>query len=245
VAIDTPKEVPYSWYLGQNPEGAVKPTVYKVSWERRGTAWWPDRLTPLAVNGDGRVADAGARLPGQTTDVYLLDLWVPPAAKVERVRLELQLNVGEDWIVYPTELRIQAPLLPVGLTPGSALAPVDAPADASAREMLRAYLCGGGKREPAGLPSLRGIIRRNAGQDAGLARSLEKTCGQDGVVAGLLALLAPGAQLEAWCQAPVFPAGQGAEGYLRVRDYLYRVADRGCTAEPGAKVTITVTPLPK
>jgi hypothetical protein len=245
VAVETPKDVPYSLYLGQNPEGAVKPAVYKVGWERRGAAWWPDRLTPLGVNAEGRVADAGARLPGQTADVFLLDLWVPPAAKVERVRLEIQLNVGEDWIIYPTELRILAPVLPFGLAPGAALAAVEPAADTTARNMLQAYLCGGGKREPEGPPSLRSLIRRNAGQDAALARSLEKKCGKDGVSGGLLALLAPGTQLEAWCQAPVYPSGQGAEAYLRVRDYLYRLAERGCAAEPGTKVTITVTPLPK
>lgn len=242
VAVETPQGVPYSLYLGQNPEGAVKPTVYKVGWERLGTAWWPDRLTPLAVNAEGRVAEAGARLPGQTADVFLLDLWVPPAAKVERVRFEIQLNMGEEWVIYPTELRIREPVLPIALTPASALAAVEAPADASARHMLQAYLCGGGTRQPEGPPSLRSIIRRNAGQDAALAHWLEKKCGKDGAVGGLLALLAPGTPLPAWCRAPTFPAAQGAESYLSVRDYLYRLAERGCAAEPGDEIRVTVRP---
>ena len=245
VAVDVPQGVAYSLFLGQNPEGVVKPTVYQVGWERRGAARWPDRLTPLSVSAEGKVADLGPRLPGQTTSVYLLDLWVPGSAPVERVRFELQLGVGQEWVVYPMELRIQAPVLPVGLTPGSALAPIDAPADASAREMLRSYLCGGGKREPEGPPSIRGLIRRNARQDALLAHSLEATCGKDALTAGLVAVLAPGVQAASWCQTPAFPAGLGAEGYLPVRDYLYRLADRGCAVEPGAKVTVSVTPLPK
>ena len=245
VAVEAPKEDPVSLFLGQNPENVVKPTVYKVGWERQGASWWPERLTPLPVSGEGKVADAGPRLPGQTTMVYLLDLWVPAHAKVERVRFELQLGVGEEWIIYPMELRIQEPRVPVGLTPGSALAPLEAPADASAHELLRAYLCGGGKREPEGPPSLRGIVRRNARQDVALARSLEAKCGKEGVAAGLMALLAPGVQTAAWCQAPVFPGGQGGEGYLRVRDHLYRLAERGCAPESDAKITITVTPLEK
>jgi len=245
VAVDAPEDLPFSLFVGQNPENVLKSRVYKVSWTQRGGAWWPDRLTPLTISAEGAVADAGPRLPGQTIVAYLLDLWVPGNAPVERVRFELQLSVGVEWVIYPMEVRITAPVLPVGLTPGSALAPIDAPADASAREMLRGYLCGGGKREPEGPPSIRGLIRRNARQDALLARSLEAKCGKDGLTAGLLAVLAPGVSAAAWCQAPAFPAGHGAEGYLCLRDYLYRLADRGCALEPGTKVTITVTPLPK
>jgi len=245
VAVDVPKNLPFSLFVGQNPENVLQPTLYKVGWTARGAAWWPDRLTPLTISADGKVADAGPLLPRQTTVAYLLDLWVPGEAPVERIRFELQLNVDQEWVIYPMEVRIQAPVLPVSLTPGSALAPLDAAADASAYEMLRSYLCGGGKREPEGPPSIRGIIRRNARQDVALARSLEAKCGKEALIPGLLGVLAPGAQPASWCLAPAFPAGHGAEGYLRVRDHLYRLADRGCAVEPEAKVTIAVTPAPK
>lgn len=245
IAVTVPKDTPFYLFLGQNPENALKPAVYKVAWGQRGAAWWPDRLTPLGLSSEDMVADPGPLQPGQTAVVYLLDLWVPASTPVSRVRLEVQLNVGDEWIICPMEIRVTDPVSP-GLTePGAPLAPVTASAESTARETLRLYLCGGGKKEPEGPLTIRGLIRRNARQDAALARMLEARCGRDVLSAALLAAIAPQAQAGAWCQAPAFPSSQGAEWYLRVRDYLYRAADRGCKVDPATTSTVTVSPVPK
>jgi hypothetical protein len=240
LAVSVPGGAPFSLFFGQNPEGTLQITVYKEVYVKRGQAWIPDGLERLSIGKEGLVSDPGPRLPGQTTLLYWLDLWVPPATPVERIRLEAQVNVGDKWVVYPMEIRVEEPVLPAVVGPADTLAAVDAPADASARGPLRGYLCGTFKNEAPGPLTIRRLIRRNARQDLALARLLESKAGRNVLTAGLLRLLAPGAELKAWCEAPVFPQGQGAEWYLRVRDFLYRSASLPYPlSEPGVKVTIT------
>jgi hypothetical protein len=245
VAVTAPAGAGFYLFLGQNPDKSVKPAIYKVVYERRGTAWWPDRLEPLPVDEDGQVADPGALAAGQTARIYWLDLWVPAQTPVGRFRLEVQLNVGDEWVIYPLEMRALDPVLGAPALTASPLAPVDAPADATVREALRGYLCGAGKQDRDEGLTIRRLIRRNARQDVALARSLEAKCQRGVLTASLLKILAPGLEPEPWCQKPVFPAHQGAEWYLRVRDYLYRMADRDCVVDPAMKATITVRPLPQ
>lgn len=164
--------------------------------------------TPQAA-GDGVVS------------IYLLDLWVDGGARVERTRLELQLNAGDHWVIYPMELRIQAARVPAQVERLGAAAPVEAPSADSARSALEAYVCGrgGGGGEEAPPLTIRRMILRNARQDMALAKSL-KTGGAELLKATGAAAAGP----EAWCKAPSGPPGQGPEWYLRVRDLLYRKA---------------------
>jgi hypothetical protein len=237
VAVSVPEGVPYFLFLGQNPDGTLKPSIYRELYVRRGDAWIPDALKPLKISETGQVEDPVERRPGQSTIAYWLDLWVPAKTPAARMRLEAQLNVGEEWVVYPLEIRVLNPVLPALEGLMGPLAPVEASADASARESLRGSLCGAVKSEPEGPLTIRRLIRRNARQDMALARSMDAKCGKDVLMHGLLAFTAPGAELKAWCEAPAFPQGTGAEWYLRARDYLYRTTDRNC------EVTITITPL--
>lgn len=240
LAVSVAAGVPFSLLFGQNPEGTLQITVYKEVYAKRGAAWIPDGLERLSISKDGLVSDPGPRLPGQTTLLYWLDLWVPPATPVERVRLEAQLNVGDSWVIYAMEIRVEEPVLPAVVGPADTLGPVDAPADASARGPLRGYLCGTFKSEAQGPLTIRRLVRRNARQDMALARLIESKAGRNVLTAGLLRLLAPGAELKAWCEAPLFPQDQGAEWYLRVRDFLYRSASLPYPpSEPGVKVTVT------
>lgn len=246
VVVSQPSGVEYSLFLGQNPDRTAVPTVYKEVYTRVGAAWIPDGLEKLSVNGQGLVGKVARQVPGQATVSYWLDLWIPANAKFGRLRFEVQLNVGEDWTIYPMEVRVLDPVLaPAGERSGR-LAPIEASAASSAASVLSSYLCGSGQPEAEGALSIRRLIRRNARQDQALARWLEPKLGRHVLMAGLLGPLSPDTQLEAWCRAPVFPKELGAEWYLRIRDYLHRTADLIATgAKPTVKITVTpVKPQP-
>jgi len=97
IAVTARPGLSYFLFVQANPPNLVEPKLYKE---------FDDRLEPVPSPNFGVIPD------GQTTRVYLLDIWVPPDAEPgRRVRLELQLKVG-DWIVYPLELRIQKASVP-------------------------------------------------------------------------------------------------------------------------------------
>jgi hypothetical protein len=219
VAIALPSGEPYSLFVTQNPEDAVQVAAFRPIYEKRGTAWIPDELEPLKISATRQILNIVRQIPGQTVTVVWLDLWVPPNAPVRRTRFEVQLFAGEQWIIYPLELRIVAPTVPVAQGPLEPLAPVEAPAAASAAGPLRAYLCGATRGSEAGPLSVRGLIRRNARQDAALARSLRSAA-----LAGEILAAIGGPERARWCQAPGGAPQLGAEWYLRVRDTLYRAA---------------------
>ena len=84
------------------PRGALQGALRQD--QRRGG--FPTRLTEVGRLPDfGTMPDPDDGIEGQTTRVYLLELWVPPKADVARFRLEVQLKVA-DWIVRPMELRV-------------------------------------------------------------------------------------------------------------------------------------------
>jgi hypothetical protein len=221
--VTVPGSAPFWVFIGQNPERAVEVTAYRELYVHRGDTEVPDGLEQLAITDTGSIADPGPGSPGANRRVYWLDVRVRPDTPVGRFRLEVQLNVGDKWIIYPLEIRVLSPVLKGTAPPGGSLAAIEAPADATARGPLLAFLCGPGKNGPEGPLTIRRLIRRNARQDMALAHSLEPAVG---ISTGILKILGAAGDVERWCQAPVFPAGLGAEWYLRVRDYVYRSADR-------------------
>ncbi len=221
VAVTVPAGAQYTLFFGQNPEGALKLTVYKERHVRRGNAWVPDVLERALLPYESAAQLPGAGIPDQATTTFLLDLFVPPEARVGRMRLEAQLNVGERWVIYPLEVRIMPAVVPKYPRTAEALAPVEAPADQSAAAPWRAYLCGSGERGSGGELTVRKLIRRNAQQDVALARSLEARLGRD-AVAAQVARAAGASDARAWCEASPAPGPLGAEWYLRVRDFLLR-----------------------
>ena len=176
-------------------------------------------MEPLKLSEIRQLLNPVRQVPGQTVVVVWLDLWVAADAPVRRTRFELQLHAGGQWIVYPMELRIVAPVVPAAHGPLEALAPVEAPAARIAAGPLRAYVCGAVRGGEEGPLTVRGLIRRNARQDMALARSLGRATLPDEILEALGA-----ASREKWCQAPSGPPQLGAEWYLRVRDFLYRTA---------------------
>ncbi len=100
VLVKAPAGTSYFLFCQTNPPNLVESSLYKVA--------LPDKLDLVRSPNFGVIPD------GESSRAYLLDIWVPPDAEPgRRVRLELQLKVG-DWIVYPMELRVQKAAVPGG-----------------------------------------------------------------------------------------------------------------------------------
>jgi len=73
-------------HVGQNPENAVRVTMYRES----GRDLQP---VELPVNGEG-------------VQVFWMDLWAAGDAPVQRIKVEPELYVNGDWVTYPMEARV-------------------------------------------------------------------------------------------------------------------------------------------
>jgi hypothetical protein len=215
VAVSVPPEESYLLYVVPNPLNACLVSMYKEHFDKTAAGWIADRLEELHRLPDfGAMPDPDDRVEGQTTRVYLLDLWIPPDAPEGRFRIEVQLKMG-DWVVRPLEPRVVAARVPA-IPPGDArpLPPVEQGADAVALASLADYV--------AGLPimngeppvNVRGMIRRSVIQDMALAAALPKeAAGPAALEARVFDLLR--------ANLTFMPRVFGAEWYLRIRDFLY------------------------
>ena len=177
VVVSAAKGTAFRLYIGQNPEDAVRVTLYREA---------GDRLDPvdLPYEGDG-------------TQVFWMDLWTGGEAPVRRIKIEPQLNINEDWAVYPMEGRVVDATVPAGRWPQG---------DAAPAAVMKSFLCGTKINSQRGeVVSVSGLRFRNAQQDLALARRAS----QDEL-----------RRLIGGCDAP---APSDPEWYLRVRDYLFRM----------------------
>jgi hypothetical protein len=176
VVIQVPKGAPFTLHVGQNPADAVNVALYRESGEHL------ERV----------------ELPYQSasTQVLWMDLWVDREAPVRRIKVEPQLFIDGDWVVYPMEARVVAATVPEGDPNGAPLT------------WMQQRFCGlivdvgPSRRGPALLTAAR-FRARNAQQDVLLAsrvadEDLNKLMGS--------------------CKIPADP-----EWYLRIRDYLWRL----------------------
>ncbi len=223
VAVTVPEGTPYWLFAAQNPEDTLRLTLYRERFVRRGEEWIPDQLVRVETPFDSRTIPSEERIRGQTTTAFWLDAWVPAQAPVGRIRLEVQLNVGDHWVIAPMEVRIRPARIPGHAESEARLPLVEASADRSALQPLRAYLCGAAESGATEAMTVRSLVRRNAWQDVALARALEATLGAEAVRQGILGAIGA-SDLGAWCRAPGGPPELGAEWYLRVRDFLLRAA---------------------
>jgi hypothetical protein len=223
IAVTVPPGAAFSLYVGQNPEGYLGVGVYKEVYLKRGAEWIPDGLEPVKLPYTGRLPDADRPILEQNTVTFLMDLWVPPDAEVRRTKVEPEVWVDGQWLVYPMEVRIVAATVPEHKQSGVPLPSVEQPSDSAARAALRSYLCGAPPGDYAPRGSLRWILLRDALQDMALARSLESPPGAR-LLPELWKLAGAGGGGR-WCQAPVFPEDLGPEWYLRLRDALYRMVE--------------------
>jgi hypothetical protein len=177
IVIQTPAEDKWWLFVGQNPDQAFKVTAYKES----ATGLEPIELPYLS----------------EGTKVFWLDVWTAAEAPVRRVKLEPELYLHDDWVIYPMEARVVDAQVP------------DARVEATGNpaSAMRAYLCGSTMTdsmavESVSIPTLR---LRNARQDLALAATAPKE--------NLKAI-------QGDCAAPASP---DPEWYLKIRDYLFRL----------------------
>lgn len=205
VAVEVPKGQQAFLHVQQNPDRTLDYQVYREVFTKTANGWIPDALTPVSLPYTIVLPEAQNPIPGQTTAVFLLDLWAKADTPAQRMRFEVLLNSGDLWIVYPMEVRVRAAAVPrIDRRPGT-VPPVSAGIELAARDAW----CGA-HLSPGAPFTVRQVVRRNALQDAALARQanfdLLQHAGKD------------------WCRTAVRPPGDfGAEWYLRARDALFRL----------------------
>ncbi len=219
VVVWLEKPSAFSLDIAQNPENAVKPTLYKEVFEKHGDNWVPDKLQPVTIPYNGGPSDFP--IPGQTSVTFWLDMTVSRTAPVDRVKVEPQLWAAavNDWVIYPMEVRIMEPVIEDVRAASAMVPPVTEPADAAVRGPLKQALCG--EKEPAGpgLLTARHLVRRNAAQHLSLASSRAE-------ITALLSKLSASPAVQGLCSAGVTKSVAGPEWYLRFRDNLFRAHSR-------------------
>lgn len=211
-------------FLGENPENILQTTLYKESWTHTGKTWIPDAIEKVTAPYTGVIPDAALGPEQQTVQSFLLDVYTPSKAPIRRVRLEVQLNVGDQWIIYPMEVRIGSLMTPKPEAISPALADLRLPASETALEYLETYLCGAKQRLGASPPNGRQLIFRNAQQDVLWARMIEGAKGRDFAVAGILSALGA-TDVKSWCERRQEPqAGYDPESYWKLRNWLMKNA---------------------
>ncbi|HUQ90385.1 MAG TPA: hypothetical protein VM120_01810 [Bryobacteraceae bacterium] len=204
VAVTAAPKAMYFLALQSYPPGAFQWKIYRESFSNHSSGWIPDTLTEERPPYFELMPDTEVNIPGQTTQLYLVDVWVPPDTPSSSVRLEVLVK-SDSWRIAPMEVRVLPVTVPA-LPQGQVVEPlpdVKLSADASAAKAMAAAT----SASPAPPPvNLRAIIYRNALQDAALARTLHPEAAER-------------------CRGASSKQDRlGAEGYLRVRDCLYRTA---------------------
>lgn len=208
VMLDKPAK--YVLDIGQNPEDAVKATLYRERFEKHGERWIPDALQQVKIPYEGEFPDTD--IPGQNTVTFWLDTWVAKTAPVDRIKVEPQLWVSyaNDWFTYPMEVRILEATLPTLQVKPAAAPPVTERSDAALIGPLRAALCGAQEESADNALTARASVRRNvlqiiAANKAALNARVLKSFGA--------------ATASTWCSG-MRPPATGPEWFLKVRDSL-------------------------
>jgi hypothetical protein len=194
LVVQAPAGKHWQLHIGQNPENAVSVTMYRES----GDAL---ERVDLPVDGDG-------------SQVFWMDLWTAKSAAVQRIKVEPELKIDDDWVLYPMEGRVTDAVV----QSEKPLEPIQPAIDA-----LRYSVCYSGAL--LGLVSghestLAAMRSRNGQQDAFLVKSfsvseyVKKTFG--------LCEGAPADDLKWYQRMSDYRPGD-PESYLKVRDYLFRL----------------------
>ena len=213
LTANIPAGIEYTLDVGQNPEDSVRVVFYRQHYNPNGI---PDRLEKATLPVQGKAAK-------EEHLTFWMDLYVANNAPVRRLKIEIQLWVGDRWILYPMEARLVEAQIPAFQPKFWGLPAPEARADAAMISPWRDHLCRPLKSEfQPQETTIRLLQQRNVQQDVALAKKLGRDIGiQSFVRAGI----APEAALpDAWCAAPPehWRDSLNAEWYLKLRDHLYR-----------------------
>jgi hypothetical protein len=208
-----PGGIAYTLEVGQNPEDSVRVVLYRQHYTANGI---PDHLDKVTLPVQGK-AEKDENL------TFWMDLYVAGNTPVRRLKIEVQLWVGDRWVLYPMEARIVAAQIPAFQPKFWGLPPPEARSDAAMISPWRDHLCRPLTSEfQPKETTIRLLQQRNIQQDVALARKLGRDVGiQSFVRAGI----PPETALpDAWCAAPVehWRDALNTEWYLKLRDHLYR-----------------------
>jgi len=132
VVVQAPKGTPYWLHIGQNPDNAVRVTMYRENREKL------EKVEPP--------------IAGSSTQIFWMDLWADRESPVRRIKVEPELNIGSEWLIYPMEVRVMEATVPESAT---------------AAASLRAVVCGAKSAEA--LSDIGRMHARNGQQDVALS----------------------------------------------------------------------------
>ncbi len=191
VVVQAPAGKHWELHVGQNPENAVTVTVYREFSE-------PFKAVDLPVAGDGPA-------------VFWMDVWTARDAPVRRIKVEPELNIDDDWVIYPMEARVMEAIAPDGAPGAVPSGDFDPPLEWSE---MRNYVCD--------FPRLQ--ISSAAGTRSGISPWLSalrlRNVRQDIRLSEAYSAKAEATKLWGSCDAK--PTAN-FEWYLRIRDYLFRL----------------------
>jgi hypothetical protein len=146
MVVQVPKGTPYRLHISQNPDNAVRLTVFREI---------GDRLEPVVLP-----------YSSETTQVFWMDVWTERNAPVRRIKIEPQLRVNDDWVEYPIEARVMEATVPDGPWPEGS---------AAAAAVMRGYVCGTAVNPaPVTRITIARLRYRNVQQDLALAARTSK-----------------------------------------------------------------------
>lgn len=181
IVVEPSDDAPWQLYVAQNPENAVEVTLYHES---------GDALEKVSQPASGT-----------GTQIFWMDIYTARSAPVDRIKVEPQLHIHDDWVIYPMEGRIMDAIVPDPPSGGwpTGLAAPDA--------VMRGFVCGIPFPEAAAKGVTQASLRfRNAQQDRALAAK------------------APKEQLQQRFGAcDTQPPADNPEWYHRVRDFLFKL----------------------
>ena len=212
IVATVPANTPYILEIGQNPEEAVRVTLYREIHDANGI---PDKLEPITLPYESKSGESESKY------VFWLDIWIDRDAPVRRIKVEPQLHIAGYWYSYPMEVRVSQPVVPAYKPLAAPLSPPQARSDADVQSAVRTLLCAAAAPNAAATsPTIRGFIYRNVEQDLALARNYYP---REETFKSLFAAAKVNTSAE-WCAATKTrpTTGLNAEWYLNVRDFLYR-----------------------